>query len=249
MTSLKLSALIPSQLQCSSCLCWLSSFKSSLTRSIPSVFCWMVKKNGSYIEDVPAIWLEDVQSTKPSANTPPKDIIRASLGGTNHCFPVIRPYIFLFGGSGLTGLPTPKNINNKTLDTGNKSTSKTLNTRRDNKNNKTQSSTTDNSSQIKCHTLTPQKAAEMNQQHLTPHKGKHKAPSPREPPAPLATHLSKSPPPWGKLEINPWEAMVIHQFTDLCGPTQQVVGTRCVDGRVPNCLLGGVGGGVGGNWC
>ena len=24
-----------------------------------------------------------------------------------------------------------------------------------------------------------------------------------------------------------------------------VVGTRCVDGRVPNCLLGGVGGGVG----
>ena len=26
----------------------------------------------------------------------------------------------------------------------------------------------------------------------------------------------------------------------------RVVGTRCVDGRVPNCLLGGVGGGVGG---
>ena len=28
--------------------------------------------------------------------------------------------------------------------------------------------------------------------------------------------------------------------------TGNVVGTRCVDGRVPNCLLGGVGGGVGG---
>lgn len=46
MTNLKLSALIPWQLhrKCSSRLCWLSSFKSSLTRSIPSVICWMVKK-------------------------------------------------------------------------------------------------------------------------------------------------------------------------------------------------------------
>lgn len=41
MTNLKLSAPIPWQLhrKCSSRLCWLSSFKSSLTRSVASVVC------------------------------------------------------------------------------------------------------------------------------------------------------------------------------------------------------------------